>query len=287
MSIVRGVGLVKATQCVLVLLATVGVAHAEVAQSPNPFGARACAMDVVAGASALPVSLGRSQSARAGVRPAAQVSRNEKADVTLELRPSANGGVEVSGQSGDLRITKTVQSNGEFVLELANSHDTVSIAVTGQGTTVLRGRTSVRIPRGASVGQSEEKARKLLAESGAVLQLRGLAATLLEAEDRSASSLALIMADATVGMLTGDVGAPRRIARFLAHRVNGNARPASMVLDCFALMETRMVEAFSDYVGCYDSVYPNSLFTNLCGYRWVIQVESYWFGFISCTGFSW
>ena len=25
---------------------------------------------------------------------------------------------------------------------------------------------------------------------------------------------------------------------------------------------------------------------HLCALRWIIQVESYWFGFLSCTGFS-
>ena len=264
-----------------------GTAQAEALGPARAFGARACAAEGGALVSGQQVTALGAGVVRGRIRPAAQVTRNERADVTFELRPTESGGIEVSGRRGDLTITKTVQSTGEFVLEVATGRERVSIAVTGQGTTVVRGKDNVRIPRGGESGENEGKARRLLADSGGVLQLRGLAATLLEADDRSPSSLAMIMADATVGMLTGDVGAPRRIAQFLSHRANGNARPAAMALDCYSLMETRMVEAFSDYVGCYGSVYGNPIFMNLCGYRWIVQVESYWFGFISCTGFSW
>ena len=287
MRIVERSGLGTVALLVFGVCAMSGTARAETLPSARAFGARACAADGGALVSVQPVAALGGGAVRGGIRPTAQVTRNERADVTFEVRPSETGGVEVSGRSGDLTITKTVQSTGEFVLEVATGRDKVSIAVTGQGTTVIRGKNTVRIPRGGASGDNEGKARRLLADSGGVLQLRGLAATLLDADDRSPSSLAVIMADATVGMLTGDVGAPRRTAQFLAHRANGNARPAAMALDCFSLMETRMVEAFSDYVGCYDSVYGNPLFTNLCGYRWIVQVESYWFGFISCTGFSW
>jgi hypothetical protein len=220
------------------------------------------------------------------LRPAAQVTRNDRADVTFELRPAASGGISVIARSGDLVATKTVQSTGEYVLELADGHDRLSIAASADGVVLTRGRTSVALRRDDRSEQAAGKARALLASSGSLVEFRGVAARLMEGEDRSASALALILADATVGLLSGDVGAPRRVGRFLVERRLRNARPAGMAIDCFTLMETRFVEAWNDYGTCYYSTSNNSFYQYLCSWRWTVQVESYWFNFISCTGFD-
>lgn len=225
--------------------------------------------------------------APATARRAAQITRNDKADVTFELRQADKGGVEVTGASGDLLLKKTVQANGEFVLELSTPRDAVAFAVNGHETSAARGKTRVRMPRTAAGATEEVKARRLLADSEAVLKLRGLAAALIEADDRSPSSLSVIMADALVGALTGDVGAPRRIAKFLARNPGAGARPAAMAVDCFTVMETRMTEAFTDYAACWTSVSYFPYFQQACAVRWIVQAESYWFSFISCTGFNW
>jgi hypothetical protein len=259
-------------------------AGAGAVRSPGRFGGVSCLADAPVAATRVVSSARAADGPRAVMRPAAQVTRNEQADVTFELRPSVSGGVEVSATSGDLHVTKTVQSSGEFVLELATARDKVTIAVSGQGTTVTRGKTRMQHPRSGGSAENADKVRGLLADSRAVVSFRGISAGLLDADDRSPASVALIVADAAVGMLTGDVGAPRRTARFLAHRANGGARPAGMVADCFYLMEQRMNDAMNDYFSCFGAVYPNTYFTDLCGYRWVLQVESYWFNFLSCSG---
>jgi hypothetical protein len=259
------------------------------ATSPAParFGAASCSAAPAAVATATQVATRPAASGRERVRPVAQVTRNQAADVTFEVRPAASGGVEVAATRGDLQVTKTVQSTGEFVLTLTNARDTVAISVSGQGTTVTRGKSTVALRRNDASPDTDDKARRLLADSRAVLAYRSLAAALIDAEDRSPASMALIVGDAVVGMLTGDVGAARRIAKFLAHRAADNRRPVGMAIDCFTLMEQRMVEAWVDYWSCYGSLYPYSLIFDACGYRWVLQVESYWFSFISCSGFSW
>ena len=271
---------------VVAMVAGVGVPAR--AGTTTPFKGASCGEPSVATARPAANTAPKSAALATGkVRPAAQVSRNVKADVTFELRPAEKGGVEVAGVSGDLRLKKTVQPTGEFVLELATPGDTVVLAVNGQETRVTRGKTRVRMPRSAAGADDAGRARKLLADSDAALHLRGLAAALIEAEDRSAPSLAVIMVDALVGSLTGDVGAPRRIARFLARNPGAGARPAAMAVDCFTVMETRMTEAFYDYVSCWSSVSYYPPFQQWCAARWVVQVESYWFSFISCSGFNW
>jgi hypothetical protein len=267
--------------------ATAGSALGET-RSPAAFGAASCQAtpaEAIGRRAPTPTRISTGPAPR--VRRASQVTRNEQADVTFDLRPSSSGGVEVSARSGTLVVKKTVQSTGDFVLEFSNDRDKVTIAFSGQGTTVSRANTSVEQRRSGSAPDTADRIRRLLADSPAVIQFRALGAGLLEAEDRSPASLAFIVADAMVGMLTGDVGAPRRVAKFLARGGEVRQRPVAMAIDCFTLMEQRMVEAWSDYMSCWMSVWPNDFFQQMCAARWFIQVESYWFGFISCSGFNW
>ena len=99
--------------------------------------------------------------------------------------------------------------------------------------------------------------------------------------------MATMLASAVAGLLTGDVGAPRRIAQFMARRGLSKVRRAGMAIDCYTLMEIRFTDAWTDYVGCVASVLSGfTYWQDLCAYRWVLQSESYWFNFISCTGFN-
>jgi hypothetical protein len=220
------------------------------------------------------------------VRPAAQVTRNERADVTFELRPSSSGAIELIARRGGLEVAKTVRPDGEFVLEIAAGGDRVAIAVSGEATTVARGRAKVTLPRGAETEAMAAAARRLLAESGAIVQFRALAAALVADDDRSPAGIATIVADAAVGTLTGDVGATGRAAQYFGRRGRGPVRQAALAVDCFALMETRFVEAWDDYNACWISTMWSGFYQNLCAWRWTLQVESYWFSFISCSGFS-
>jgi hypothetical protein len=220
------------------------------------------------------------------VRRAAQVTRSDKADVTFEVGPAAGGSIEVSGRSGELQVKKTVQSSGDSVLELSTPQDRVTVTVTGQTTTVTRGGKTVDLRRNAAASDDGDQVRRLLADSHAVLRFRAVNAALIESDDRSPASLAFITSDAVTGLLTGDVGAPRRIAQFMARPGLSKVRRAGMAIDCYSLMEQRMTDAWTDYIGCVGSVLGFTYFQDLCAYRWVVQNESYWFNFISCSGFN-
>ena len=218
--------------------------------------------------------------------PVAQITRSERADATFEVRPGEDGAVQLNGRRGDLEFTKSVLSDGTFTLSLSAGGDRVTIAVTSDATVVTRGRSKITLSGGTGTEEQTRAVRRLLADSNAVLRFRALAAVLLIGDEWSAPAVAVMMADATVGALTGDVGAPGRAAQHLSRRGRARARPVAFAVDCFYLMETRFVQAWDDYVSCYFSVQDNPIYANLCAWRWTLQVESYWFSFISCSGFS-
>ena len=281
---------VGGTMATLVVAFCSVVSAAEVRPAGASFGGASCAIAPVATSRGVAAATQGGGGRAAGrMRPAAQVTRNEKADVTFELRQSADGGAEVTAGSGGLQVTKTVGSTGDFRLQLKTDRDTVTIDVSGKGTRVHRGRAVVDLSRQRPVQARQAEARRLLAESDAVLQYRGLADALMAADDRSPSAMAVIIGDAVLGVLAGDVGATRRTAQFLARVGDRNRRPVGMAVDCFTVMETRMMEAWNDYGACWVSVSSNplaNLYQQMCAYRWVVQVESYWFSFVSCSGLN-
>jgi hypothetical protein len=224
--------------------------------------------------------------AQTHARPAVQVTRNDGADATFELRPADDGSVTVVGTSGDLQMSKSVRSDGGFQLELTSGSDRISVSATGQATKVTRNGTTVSLPRGASSEENFSDVRQLLAGSKAVVQFRRVGAALTDADDRSGPGVAMVIADAAVGQLTGDVGAVRRAARYLARNGSSNTRPAALLPECFQTMEADMMFALNDYSDCLGSVWGNMFWEDLCAWRWVIEVESVWFTFIGCSAFA-
>ena len=133
----------------------------------------------------------------------------------------------------------------------------------------------------------EEAVKKLERDSLQILVSAMRDISCLKSNDRSPAALAVIMADAAVGLLTGDVGAGRRAAKSLARGTLAGLRPAAMKTDCYESMESRFYYAWNDYAQCLVDVMWSSFYQSLCGWRWLLQVESYWFGFLTCSGASW
>ena len=110
------------------------------------------------------------------------------------------------------------------------------------------------------------------------------AANVLDSDDTSAESAALLMADAVIGMLTGDGQAPQRIARHLTRRARALVRPALMQVDCYTIWEQRVLDAYYELEGCERDFSVWDPTRHLCAARWLLQAESYWFSFLACSG---
>jgi hypothetical protein len=222
----------------------------------------------------------------AAPRPiAAQVRHVEAAEITFHGSPTADGGIQIEGRGGDLVFRKRSHATGRLTIDLEAPGDRVGIALTEHAVTISRRGRRITIPLSGGSDRDLDNARVLLAGSSAVRLARVAAAAVQDAEDDSASSASLLMADALVGMLTGDSGAPGRVARHLSRHARTGIRRAATT-DCYLEWEGRVLRSSFEWESCARSFSVWNPTRNLCAFRWLLQVESYWFTFISCTGFN-
>ena len=272
----------RGAQITMGLGMTLGITSSVWAGSlPPPL--RACTWDVA------PVSVRATATQRTGVPAprtvAAQVHTVEGAEITLSTGTTLDGGVQVEGRGADLAFRKKVTHDGAFSLELEAPHDKVAVAFDEHTILVTRDRNTVKVGLAVGLEQDLEKVRRMLADSQAVRLFRTGATAILESNDDSSSAASVLMADALVGVLTGDEGAPGRIARHLSRHARSRVRPAAMQMDCYSVWETSVLIASYEWEECEHRFSIWDPTRHLCAFRWLLQVESYWFAFIACSGF--
>jgi hypothetical protein len=220
------------------------------------------------------------------LRSAAQVRHLPEADLTVSAAPTLEGGAVVDATGDDLAFRKTIRPDGTFTLDIASARDRVVIDVTGQGVTVSRNRKRVTLKLGDDNEESVDAVARLLADSRAIRRLRLAGAAALDADDASASAVTLLLSDAVVGMLTGDSGAPSRVARHLSQSLRARLRNVATT-DCYYDWEGRVMAAMYELEDCVEQSGPWKLSVRLlCSARWALMVESYWVTFLSCSGFN-
>ena len=218
-------------------------------------------------------------------KPAAlQVRRLDKADMTFSTTTTRDGAIEVDAHGGNLQFRKRVRSNGSYTLNLDTPRDSVTMAFGEHTITITRGRKTIALAFATASDDDYDNAHRLLADSGAARLLRTAAANVEETEDDSPETAALLMADAVVGLLTGDTSAPRRVARHLTRHVRALVRPAMMQVDCYTSWEHRVLTASYDWEACESDFSVWNPIRHLCAARWLLQAESYWFTFLACSG---
>jgi hypothetical protein len=223
---------------------------------------------------------GRLLQAPAQARP----SRPGDRDVVFSGTTTTDGAIVVEGRGGDLAFSKKVHQDGSFTLDIEAPHDKVTVGFSAHAVTIRRGRKSVTLAIGEGREEDLDKARRLVADSRAVRLLRTAAAAAVDRGDDGAASVALVAGDALVGFLSGDIGAPGRAAKHIARRGRGRVRTVSQQQDCYRLWEQNVVIASYDWEACANDFSVWNPIRNLCALRWLIQVESYWFSFIACSG---
>ena len=112
---------------------------------------------------------------------------------------------------------------------------------------VTRGRKTITLTAQATEEDLSAVSR-LLADSRAVRQMRAKGAAFEADEEDSAAAASLLFADALVGTLTGDVGAPHRVARLLSKKARAGLRTVQgRPNTCYYQWEQTCLWAYMDY----------------------------------------
>jgi hypothetical protein len=215
-------------------------------------------------------------------RPIGQVRHFDRANITVSAGTTVDGAIQVEAAGGDLSFRKRVQADGRYTMEIEAPRDKVSIGVTENAITVTRGRKTITITPEASQRQADDL-RRMLADSRAIDLLRNAGAELEASGDDSAASTPVVLADALVGTLTGDVGASRRAARRLSEKARAQLRPVGRPNTCYYQWEQTILFAYMELEEC---VIVSGIWPVWCHVRWTMQAESAWFSLISCSGFG-
>lgn len=238
--------------------------------------AAACRVDVRAPAAKGPVG------ARAVQGPGAKT-----AGLGFAATRTGEGRVQVEGRLGDLSFRKSVDHVGRVAVDLEAARDTLHLEMDERGISLTRDRETVRLLPGSSSEAEFDAARRMLGGSQAAGLLRAAAARVMEMDDDAADSVAVLMVDAVVGMLSGDVGAPGRLAKHLPRHALERTRRAAVVLsNCYTTWEQNTLIASYEWEDCALSFSIWDPIRHVCAFRWALQVESYWFSFLTCSGLS-
>jgi hypothetical protein len=149
--------------------------------------------------------------------------------------------------------------------------------------TVTRGASSASVALSSATEDDRLAVRLLLAGSRSVRALRVLGAELAAGAERSPGGLALILTDAVVGFLDGDVTAVQRVAERLGKK-RVSVRQAREELGCYERWESEVIRAWDDYQECQAVYFGNPVWRDACGLRWMLWAESAWFAFLKCAG---
>lgn len=210
-----------------------------------------------------------------------QVTFEPRTQTAFETRRTPDGSIELLAREGGLGVRKTVASDGRVTLELRLGRASTRLVASPEGIEVASGGETVAFDPRDATETTYEQVRLLLARSQPVRHFRRLAARLEATDADDATTIGVLVADAFVGMLDGDIGAPGRIARRLARKQRARIRAAGLSPNCYLNYEREVVEAWSDLERCYESV--SVLLYRLCESRWFLWVESSWFSYLSCS----
>lgn len=232
------------------------------------------------GSGAVAASPSPATRASLAVRPAGQVRHFQKPNLTFTASTTVDGEVQIEATGDGFGFRKKVQGSGRYTLDLEAGRDKVTLRVTESDITINRGREVIIITPDSPEAVADS-VRRMLADSVAVRRLRSAGAIFEASDEDSPAGSAVLLSDAVVGALTGDVGAPHRIARLLSKRARSLARTAGQRPNsCYYQWEQTMMWVWMDFEEC--AVLWN--YGGWCTVRWAMQTESAWFSLLSCSG---
>jgi hypothetical protein len=247
----------------------------------------AAVMTLMAGAA-------RAETPAAGARPVRLAQEAAELGLTAGVTAGLDGSLNLVATAGDLTVRKNVQADGRFVVEIARGRgDTIEIAGDAAGVRVRSGREAAVALRADRSDGFEDRARHVrtwLARSEAVQRLRQITAALDLQEAATPEALSLRVTGALVAELSGDVAAAQRFSRAVTARLGQRLRKAQSggsgyQVTCWDTYSRMVNQAAYQLESCIASFAVYNPMRQICAAVWVLQVESAWFQFLSCSSF--
>jgi hypothetical protein len=182
---------------------------------------------------------------------------------------------------GDLQVRKFTTRGGASVIEFRSADDEVVFSVAPEKSVVRRGESTQPL----GVRESMPQVHQLLAASPALFRARVMLSRLERTSKLDAAEMSLLSAVAYVATLTGDTGAPLRLAdRFMAKH-HGVIRPIRF--SCWSSYSSEVNASWNDYESCITEADQGSsmliyIREQACVGVWVLRSESAWFEYLGC-----
>jgi hypothetical protein len=258
--------------CGLLMISSAFITPAEGA-SPGETGTQCVA--VFKASSALPAE-GRSL----------QVGHDARTNATFFFSLAKNSGVRMTVKAGDLEAEKTVYPDGRFRIAVRAGDDRFAVVFSPAGIDVERQSRRRHIDLDAVTDDDWLRVKVLVAGSRGLRLFRTLANTLDPATLETPAGTAILLSDAVLGLLDGDVGAVGRLGRQMRVAYQARIRPVALgqeFLQCYRKYEAAVDMALMEYGECTARYWSFDPRQYLCDMEWLLKAESAWFQFLSCS----
>lgn len=220
--------------------------------------------------------------------PAKQAHVDARTDAAFFFSLTEDGGFRMLVKAGQLEVDKTVYPGGRSRIVLQADSDRVSVTV-GAGVVEVERRIAGRMRLDVAGATEAEwlQVRVLLAGSNALRLFRALASSLDASTLKTPGGAAVVLSDAVLGSLDGDVGAVGRFMQRVRAAVQARIRPvrfATSEEDCWHNYEQETLHAMDDYDSCRNMFRWYDPRQAACLGVWTVQAEAAWAELISCSG---
>jgi hypothetical protein len=208
----------------------------------------------------------------------------EPAKWTVALRPGPEGGYVFEGAAGELRVTKQVKRAGEMKVAITDGASTITLDANTQAATVSAHGRSVTFTVATANEESFKAMQALIQGSAAARKFHASLSRELERGQRKLHP-DLAITHALLRTLEGDTSAVRSLPRQLLGGALSPIRTVGFSPGCFDTWEAEVVRAWDDYVACHAELAGviRAGLRPMCGWRYLLWVESAWFSFLSCS----
>ncbi len=217
-----------------------------------------------------------------------QVHHDARTNATFFFSLTSDGGVRMTASAGDLEVEKVVYRDGRSRIVLGADNDQVSVTIdAGVVGVERRAAGRMRLDVGRATEDEWLQVKVLLAGSKALRRFRALASSLDASTLKTPAGAAVVVSDAVLGHLDGDVGAVGRLMQQMRAAVQARIRPVRFTaaeVDCWHNYEQDTMHAMNDYDSCRAMFSWYDARRAACLFVWTVQAEAAWVELISCSG---